>query len=84
MMKMKVIMREVMSQVKMNERNTRKVKRRKRNTRKRRKSVSVAQIIVKKEMLSRLRKLRRKKVIKMGATLSGETAINRLRLPRAR
>ena len=49
MRKMKVIMREVMSQVKRTEKNTKRVKRRKRNTRKRRKSISVVRTIVRRE-----------------------------------
>jgi len=56
MRKMKVIMREVMSQVKMTERNTKRVKRRKRNTRKRRKNTSVVRTIVRKEMKNLRRK----------------------------
>ena len=50
MRKMKVIMREVMSQVTMIGRNTRKARRRKRNTRKRRKSTSVVTTRVRIEM----------------------------------
>ena len=50
MRKMKVITREVMSQVTMIERNTRKARRRKRNTRKRRKSISVVTTTVRKEI----------------------------------
>ena len=49
MRKMKVIMREVTSQVKRTEKNTKRVKRRKRNTRKRRKSISVVRTIVRRE-----------------------------------
>ena len=56
MRKMKVIMREVMSQVKMTERNTKRVKKRKRNTRKRRKNTNVVRTIVRKEMKNLPRK----------------------------
>ena len=50
MRKMKVIMKEVMSRVRMTERNTKRVRRRKRNTRKRRKNTNVVRTIVRKEM----------------------------------
>jgi len=50
MRKMKVIMKEVMSPVRMTERNTKRVRRRKRNTRKRRKNTNVVRTIVRKEM----------------------------------
>ena len=56
MRKMKVIMKEVMSRVRMTERNTKRVRRRKRNTRKRRKNTNVVRTIVRKEMLSLPRK----------------------------